>query len=47
MKIYLMNQRNPRTDQYFTQKEAEEVAGSIYQKQIHKKDTTEIKKEKV
>lgn len=46
MKIYLMNQRNPRTNQYFTQKEAEEVAGSIYQKQLHMKDTTEIKREK-
>lgn len=46
MKIYLMNQTNPRTNRYFTQKEAEEVAVSIYQKQIHKKDTTEIMKEK-
>ena len=46
MKIYLMNQKNPRTNQYFTQKEAEGVANSIYQKQIHKKDTSEIMKEK-
>lgn len=37
MKIYLMNERDDKTGKFFTENEAKEIAGSIYQKQRHNK----------
>ena len=37
MKIYLMNERNEQTGEYFTADEANNIAGSIYRRQVQNK----------